>query len=782
MEVKKLFKKDLLDESSPLAAPPAEFIGTLHMPQAAVLHRMLQMEQEQYIVERPSGAVAAWRVLKYNAGRLGAPFGFGKTVVVVALVAKLTPPRRVPFKINLPNLSQREEPFNMDVTTVTQSPPGMDGARRREYPRPEFGSDSIGVDVQMTWAPTLFTGSTLVVVSNSVIAQWEETVKKFAPHLNAFTVNGVEKMRELIDLVSSGLIADYHLVLLKVGSMAAPVGPKKTFSTLEVICKFLPGYVWDRLVIDDFDSINLAARSSIPPAFFTWYVSATDRTSVGSVTNYTSVGIDPAPGPVKSKLMKFFPGFWPAAAGSRDQLIATTLKVNCTKMFRETQFILPAPIHKDYFIRKTGADAMLDHVDLPQEVREALNGGAVHTAAEMMGLHCETSTELVVRILQTNIAACQAATEVLATFEQVKLVLQGRLRLPNMKEATLGATRTLMSAVKGGWRCPPGPEVHTPEEYAAWLRETQGGIPPEVFPPDMSYSSKYDTALETYLDELKGIRDQTGRAVMRLRENAEFGECQVCLLSWADIAAEEGVTSDHRFLTNCCQSLLCCICVTHNHEFVKTCPSCGRPTTVDGESQILSFGPDIDVKTLDLEKALVRRHRPEKPAEGDLIQSIWEEFKKDNKIRALLELVTGAEVTCDGTAEGRPIPGLFGNDNPQDPPPPQEKKKFLIFSYHLESTKRIVKAFEMAGIQSALLRGRQASKEAAISNFRHSKKDREILIITGSKDCAGAHLPEATDVVFFHRMNSHQVEAQLGGRAQRPGRKHSVVMHNFRYR
>lgn len=786
MEVNELFKPNLLDEAAPLTSNPDGFLGNLHVPQAAVLYRMLKMEKEQYVVvkPKPDEEEKSWTLLKFNAGRLGAAFGFGKTVIIVALVAKQIPPKRAPFRINIPNFDKySSDPLNMDVSRVSvrgESSYSRNRNKRREFPRPPLGDVSVTTDVQVMWKPTLFTGTTLIVAANSIISHWEETVRKFAPHLNAFTVDGVEKMRELIEMFSTGIIEDYHIILLKVGSMAAPFGVKKSFSTLEIICKFLPGYVWDRVVIDDYDCINLPSRASMPPAFFTWYVSATDRNSLTSVTNMESEPIAPTPDAMKNSLMKFFPGFWPTSAASRNELLASTLLVNCTSEFRESQFILPAPIYTDYKMRKTGADAMLDHVDLSSDVREALNGGAVHTAAEMMGMHCKTSTELVVRILRQNIETYEIAAAEITTLERVKVVLQGRLQLPSMKDATLSATRDLLREVKNGWRCPSLPEI-TGAEFVDWLRVNHV-VPASHFPLDMCFSAKYDEALDRFLQERTAVRNKAAQSISRLRENAEFNECQVCLLSWDEIEEEESIISNHRFLTNCCQSLLCCVCVTHNRQFVDLCPSCGKSTMVDGVRQILSFGADIDVSSLNLPKALAQRQAIQKErTEQDWITEIWEDFGRDNKIRALMQLVAGMEVSCDSTTKGREIPGLMGNCNPQVPPPQRGKKRFLIFSYHPESTRRILEAFEKSKIKSALLRGKSKEKDKVIFNFRRSTRDQEILIITGSNDCAGIHLPEATDIIFFHRMKSPEVESQLGGRAQRPGRKYSVLVHNLTY-
>lgn len=755
----------LVDESSPLAENPDYFKGSLYPPQAAVLYRMMELEKTPLI--DVDGAL-----LETNAGVLRPPFAFGKTVVITALVAHRQPPRRVPPMINLPFVDEATEANLCGVHE--QVPPPRRGVTHTA-PFITQGWQWVPPLSTLRWHPKRGFRCTLVAAATSVLSQWEETIAQFAPTLRCFTIGDRAKMDQFNAMALSGEHAEYDLILLKVGTISSrhakmEVGKAKSVPTLTEICLAHPGVMWDRLVIDDYDTIRLPTSAVLPPAFFTWYVSATSRTSLARVS--TGHVEDKTP---NEKILSEFgraissvlPGGWLTLAACQDQLLRTTMAVDCTQEFLNKQFVLPRPVYTDIILESNSVRKLMSGLSLDPDVSEALNSGAVKLAAKKMGFSCETEAELVIRILQTERMRYERAFARLRAVEYARNLLEARERtlqgIPD--RITKSSILEFLHQVREGWQAPE------PSTGDASLP----GIPDYVVGVE-----KFDQVTKDFVEKETENRESSARRVERLKENADEGTCQQCLLSWDELSAGT------RFITNCCQMLLCheCVCVSEG-QLVDRCPTCFKPTLHDGKINLLAIDKDMDLRSLDI-SAVVSATAGERSRGGSasshakLIDRIWKEFNCDSKIRALLQFVLGEEITCNKTCPGEPIPTLLGSSGPLEEQK-QTSRKILVFAYSLQSTRRILGAFKAANIEAGLLQGRRIDKDRAKNRFRRSTKEREILIIPGSKDCPGLHLPETTDALFYHHMRDDHIRAQLGGRGQRAGRSGSLRFYTLRY-
>jgi hypothetical protein len=103
------------------------------------------------------------------------------------------------------------------------------------------------------------------------------------------------------------------------------------------------------------------------------------------------------------------------------------------------------------------------------------------------------------------------------------------------------------------------------------------------------------------------------------------------------------------------------------------------------------------------------------------------------------------------------------------------KNKVVVFASNPRACQEIARACETAGVAFALFEGPAATLERLMERFRRGNL--QLLCISKEGMGAGLNLPEATHVVFFHRVPSH-VEAQMVGRAQRVGRERPLsILH-----
>jgi DNA polymerase III delta prime subunit len=94
--------------------------------------------------------------------------------------------------------------------------------------------------------------------------------------------------------------------------------------------------------------------------------------------------------------------------------------------------------------------------------------------------------------------------------------------------------------------------------------------------------------------------------------------------------------------------------------------------------------------------------------------------------------------------------------------------KFLIFSNHDATFTEVKEALARAGARSTHVKGTSASIEKAILAYKRA--DGVDALIMDATNCGGGlNLENTTDVVLFHRFECN-MEHQVVGRAQRPGR------------
>ena len=788
---------------------PPLFRGKLYPPQQAVLFRMMLLEKEQLapLVQDESYVSfgdprAHTDVLTFNAGCLTAPFAFGKTVVISALIGWERMPRKRSVPLNIPvSFASEENAQILDISCITA--PGHNFRVPQNYEqRPMFGLDSSSPDFTLTYCPKYHIDSTLVLVANAVISHWAETIERFVPHLSCFIIEGVDSLKEYLKLIESGDHVDYQVVLFKVGTMAwpwswpesqqfrQPKGPQST----RTLCDVLPNVIWSRVVIDDYDTINLSRGSFLPTAYFTWYVSATnkrtahmDRAPGGSSLSWYDVIPESWTNKtswVHQSLFPVRPNRVQIRMASLDRYLCEALSVNCTEEFRNSQFVLPRPIVREYIVEPNAVLNLLEGVEMSDEVKQALNSGAISTAAQLMGLECETASDLVSGLLTKNKKEIDEKKGWLAALHHVEYEMSmasGLVPGPSPVETT-----QIIKAIKEK-------KITASSDPASMWAEA--GV------SKMGKSGAFTAKADAFREKCKEVLDKSSRVLERLKENSEEGECQVCLVPWDEVedpAGGEGGMS-RKFVTKCCQILVCPVCViaphaghgAHKIEFVKECPNCFASLNKDGEAQLLSIRDGVELDDLSLDQLSGKKEEePEKDAPDPLnpknpieerIEHIWKTNGQDHKIRAVAQIILGLKVTCKTERAGEPLKGLLGNDGPLKPMPEGKELRVLIFTHLPESTRRITAALTSLKISVQVLQGRRSEKDKRIKKFKTSQLPLEVLIVTSGRDCAGIHLPETTDQIFFHKHISHAVSAQLAGRGQRYGRKYSLRVHKLFY-
>jgi superfamily II DNA or RNA helicase len=174
-------------------------------------------------------------------------------------------------------------------------------------------------------------------------------------------------------------------------------------------------------------------------------------------------------------------------------------------------------------------------------------------------------------------------------------------------------------------------------------------------------------------------------------------------------------------LTYCCKSIMCSQCVKRLYQTTQKCPYCR--------------------KTLDM-KEMAISSKAETP-----------KYKKEDT-RTKLEIVTD----------------IITN---------KKNGKFILFSEFNNTFDSIKETLLSKGITLAEVKGTSDSKQKSIKLFKEGKI--QVIFLNSRNDGSGIDLPEATDIILYHKMSSPSIETQVLGRALRLGRTSKLTVHRLLY-
>ena len=174
-------------------------------------------------------------------------------------------------------------------------------------------------------------------------------------------------------------------------------------------------------------------------------------------------------------------------------------------------------------------------------------------------------------------------------------------------------------------------------------------------------------------------------------------------------------------LTYCCKSVLCSSCVKRLYQTTQKCPYCR--------------------KTLDMKEMAI---------------SSKSESKKYNQTDNRTKLEIAIELILN-----------------------KKGGKFILFSEFNNSFDSIKESLIKKGISVAEVKGTSDSKQKSIKLFKEGKI--QVLFLNSRNDGSGIDLPEATDIILYHKMSSPSIETQVLGRALRLGRTSKLTVHRLLY-
>ncbi len=176
-------------------------------------------------------------------------------------------------------------------------------------------------------------------------------------------------------------------------------------------------------------------------------------------------------------------------------------------------------------------------------------------------------------------------------------------------------------------------------------------------------------------------------------------------------------------LTYCCKSIMCSNCIKMLYNTTRKCPFCR--VILDMKNMVISTNKQVE--------------------KNDITKG-----QKLTKLEAVKNIISS---------------------NP--------KGKFILFSEFSNTFESIKKYLSESGISHNEVKGSSESKQKNIRDFKQGKV--QVIFLNSRNDGSGIDLPEATDIILYHKMSSEQIETQVLGRALRLGRTTSLKVHRLLY-
>ena len=727
----------VLTANDPQAENPAEFTGNLFTPQRTILAAMLALE------DRPLLHQAANSYMQTKIGRISEKFSFGKTVVTLALICKSQTPRMLPEI--LPLLSPRSG-----------------GDNRARVSQHSFSARKNVFLPDITVRYNRFLPFTVVIAATNIITQWEENTVKFT-NLKYFTIENVRKLREFEKMYRSGEIREYDIIFVKAGRVTAKFvvdgepahnGKKTNRSLIGSINKILEGVPVSRVIIDDYDTLNLHGDDCYIPSLFTWLVSATRRKTTARATlPYHATTVE-----------EFFrcatADKFPVLGAALNDMINGAFSLSCDAKYVDQHINSFKVNYRKIYVRGGQAAEILRNLGVPEDVIEMVNADAVGTAANALGISASSAGDVIQRVVGNHLEKMRGAMRAIVRIGEAEDYLNTSV-VPGVG-AKLYNMVPLQNAIKSG----------TDEEFSAVLH-----VGPRM-------TEAMQNSLVILHRWAVKLRNTHSTALNRMRDNIREGYCQCCQVPFDD--EDDGAAY---VLSGCCQIIVCESCITKQERdrkaIIDRCPNCAKAIKIP--SGLVRVGPEIDLSSALSDESVIaaidaKLELDQKLEPLGASTALFDEL--DNpKLKALIQYIMGSGATLPGGGLVGPIDCIKNEvtqpyiarllDGRKDTPWPEDKqRKYLVFTMHSESTRMVSRALDKFAITHCILRGSRAQKDAVVREIQHSNTN--IILVSSPKDCGGLNMPFISNIIFYHRVISADVEAQVAGRGQRLGRTHNM--------
>jgi hypothetical protein len=368
------------------------------------------------------------------------------------------------------------------------------------------------------------------------------------------------------------------------------------------------------------------------------------------------------------------------------------------------------------------------------EVMEMLNGDAIGTAADRLGIKTDSVADIFQLMMGKQFDLYTKSVDVLDYIREVK-PLQGHRQ----------------------------PMTENPDEKDTYNKTDLFNHREIMYNyPNLKW------LLESTEEEYTAHRHTSSIAIERVKSNIREGECPICVSDLND-------DDEDILILKCCGVIICSMCCFGTIFPPKSptgrCSNCRANLTF---AQLIYLNSSFDLdKIVDEDMK-----EPEAPEEDTAEEPDTKEEKKEprTKMSAIMDIINGikpeearrVDVNIQNLMKGTHImPEISYN-------------KVLIFANYDETIQKIKDMLDKNKVHYWKLGGTHREITTTVDEFT-AHNTTCAMIINSTKHCAGLNLQTATDLIFAHKIIDRSVETQVIGRGQRLGRANQLKVHFMFY-
>jgi hypothetical protein len=709
-------------------------------------------------------------VIETSAAVLSEKVGSGKTFEILALILLQESPPKVGEISSLPLIkSNIVSGYNFKNTT--------------EYTKAGFATE-----VRKSYSKVY--RQTLIFVGKSVLPQWQTTITT-RTSLRVFYIGDIHELRRFYKIMfetDRSAIDNYDIILVKNGNISGKFEVPELVGThldgaknkpiLNVFAELFKDSCFARVVLDDFDTLSIPSNATVIPSLFTWFVSATKRNPVSkrAVQQYFSIKeIVKAYRPTYINALNNRELFTFFNIGCDNECIDASVGASKIKYYTYT-FVNP----NDTFIGALGAMGTNDAVSFA----EMFNADALKTAASKAGVTGQASVaNIFEKILDNKWEIYKKNIAISKYIPKVRKIIQD---LPNLesdqKTINSGSLDNLKKNIKK-----PGP-----------ISAVKGIV---------KYQQPLvDQTIDTLENENQTNKDENGKAIQRVKDNLRQGECPITC---------EPLANSEIVILRCCGVVISMAGAIDGLKIQKStkmtssaCPNCRSVVT---SNDIIQISREMNLDNIIEEEGILNDeetgidelptekvcdpHLDEDIDENELDLVLTDEIAAENeanleadiadsnKFNTIIKIIKGLDVSVRQSADHIRIPSLLVGNNDKGEPT-LEERKVLIFASFPETLTNLKAKLHKHKINYAALHGTAKQISETVERYFlpiSNERSIQVLLINGSKYCAGLNLQNTTDLVFTHKVMDQNVETQIAGRAARYGRVRNLNIHYVLY-
>ncbi len=658
-------------------------------------------------------------LLQTSAGVLSDSVGSGKTISMLALILLNKLPRVVSDILPLRAIHRGRGIINGYIN----------GCIKRKYKK--------------------ILRSTIVFAGVSVIEQWAEAIEQFTD-LKYYKVTDVRYLRVLLEYIEDNSVDNYDIILIKSGIITSPViipfnipmeikNEKKTPHIYNIMTN-IRNVCWKRIIVDDYDNINLPSNAEVLNGLFTWFISSTRG---GGYVGYC-YGRNNKEQFSRTEDVLLHNNYKCNQINSNESLFHIFNVRNKSQFIKEYNGLTNPKFYvskyKNPNDRYVGLLGEIGN-EATDEVVQMLNSGSINTAAQTLNIESNNVADIFEKVLGEQYEKYKLSVEVLEFIDTIPE--NPHTRIPFNQNPDENDTYTKTNLIEKRF-----PEYNYPN-LKGIIKDSE--------------------------EEFTNIKDCVGKAIQRIKSNIGDGACPICTDSLEDC--------DPTIIFKCCSMITCDVCGFASLELMKSasnllgrCPKCRRKISL---TSLIAVGCDldniVDFKFSEKKETDDSDSEYETESESESESETEEEEEKDRtKLDGIIDIVKG-KLPKEAEERKMDINQLqLGSE--EYIPPSTTARKVLIFASYDEAIGNISKRLTEENIKYWTLRGTAKNISMTAKEFNRCETTCA-LVINSTKHSAGLNLQTATDLVFSHVIQDSNVVSQVSGRIQRLGRNCTANIH-----